>query len=475
MLFNSVGYAVFFALVFIIYWSVPNKYRYILLLVCSYYFYMSWNIKYVVLILLTTIVSYISALLMERYQFKKYILALNCLICLGVLFIFKYFNFFFESLNKLFSITGINRQPISLSLLLPVGISFFTFQTMSYVIDVYRGQIKAECNFCIYATFVSFFPQLVAGPIERPENLLPQFHSDKRFCYEKSVYGCRLIVWGLFKKIAVADIAARYVDSVYQSLDIYQGLPLILAVFLFSVQIYCDFSGYSDIARGSAALLGIDLIENFKSPYFSVSIKEYWRRWHISLSTWFRDYVYIPLGGSRCSGVKRSVNLLITFLASGLWHGANWTFFIWGGVHGLAQIIENMFLKRRKILNISKQLSVLKCIGVFVFVNITWIFFRAETLEDAVYVLKNLFCGMLKLQTVMDINIGLSMTEAFFLILNIMLVAVYDYLSVKKEGILLIGEKPLFIRVIFGYIIIADILYFALNGGGDNQFVYFQF
>lgn len=331
MLFNSVGYAVFFALVFIIYWSVPNKYRYILLLVCSYYFYMSWNIKYVVLILLTTIVSYISALLMERYQFKKYILALNCLICLGVLFIFKYFNFFFESLNKLFSITGINRQPISLSLLLPVGISFFTFQTMSYVIDVYRGQIKAERNFCIYATFVSFFPQLVAGPIERPENLLPQFHSDKRFCYEKSVYGCRLIVWGLFKKIAVADIAARYVDSVYQSLDIYQGLPLILAVFLFSVQIYCDFSGYSDIARGSAALLGIDLIENFKSPYFSVSIKEYWRRWHISLSTWFRDYVYIPLGGSRCSGVKRSVNLLITFLASGLWHGANWTFFIWGG------------------------------------------------------------------------------------------------------------------------------------------------
>ena len=334
MLFNSFSFMLFLPIVFIFYWILPYRFRWILLLISSYYFYMSWNPQYVVLILFTTIISYSTGILVEKInnlRYKKAILIVAAILCLGVLFFFKYFNFVSESISELVSLFAIKMNPITLSFLLPVGISFYTFQTLSYVIDVYGGKVKAEHHFGYYATFISFFPQLVAGPIERTDNLLPQIKEKHFFNYNQAAYGLKLMAWGFFKKLCIADAIAVYVDSVYTSLDNNTGFPILFAVLGFSIQIYCDFSGYSDIAIGTAKLLGINLLTNFKSPYFSSSIREFWTRWHISLSTWFRDYVYIPLGGNRCGKIRHNFNLMITFLTSGLWHGANWTFVVWGG------------------------------------------------------------------------------------------------------------------------------------------------
>jgi D-alanyl-lipoteichoic acid acyltransferase DltB (MBOAT superfamily) len=328
------AFAIFLPIVFIVYWALPHKCRWLLLLAASYYFYMSWNPKYVFLILFTTVISYSAARLLEIMESKKkktWILAGTAVLCLGVLFLFKYFNFISESVTDFLSLFAIQLNPITLNLILPVGISFYTFQTLSYVIDVYKGDVQAEHHFGYYAVFISFFPQLVAGPIERTGNLLPQIKGEHKFDYDQAAYGLKLMAWGYFKKLAIADVVSVYVDAAYSSLGTCTGFDLLAAIFFFTIQIYCDFSGYSDIAIGTAKLLGIDLMTNFKSPYFSTSIKEFWSRWHISLSTWFRDYVYIPLGGNRCSKVKRDRNLLITFLTSGLWHGANWTYVVWGG------------------------------------------------------------------------------------------------------------------------------------------------
>lgn len=328
MLFNSMAYAIFLPLVFIIYWCIPSKYRWILLLGASYYFYMSWNPKYVVIIAFTTVVSYLCALALEKVSsqpLRKIIMFIALTLCLGVLFIFKYYNFTLNTICHFISF-----EPKYLDFLLPVGISFYTFQTLSYVIDVYRKEIKAEKHFGIYATFVSFFPQLVAGPIERSGNLLPQIKKKHVFDIEKARYGIWLIVWGVFKKVIVADNLAVFVDQVYGDVYSYSGFSLVLATLFFTFQIYCDFSGYSDIARGSANLFGIELMENFKSPYFSESVKDFWSRWHISLSSWFRDYLYIPMGGNRVGTIRNCFNVLVTFLVSGLWHGASWNFVIWG-------------------------------------------------------------------------------------------------------------------------------------------------
>lgn len=334
MSFNSVAFAIFLTLVFFIYWALPRKKQWIILLLASYYFYMSWNIKYVVLIMLTTVISYLCGRLLEgaktAYQ-KRLILVCACAVCMGVLFIFKYFNLFVSTFCSTLQLFSIQLHPVSLKLLLPVGISFYTFQTLSYVIDVYRGDVSAEKNIGIYAAFISFFPQLVAGPIERTGNLLPQIRQEHYFCYEEAVYGLRQMLWGFYKKIVIADTLAFYVDKVYADLFSYEGATLVLVVFFFSFQIYCDFSGYSDIAIGTARLFGIKLMTNFKNPYFSISLNEFWRNWHISLSTWFRDYVYIPLGGNRKGKVRKYINLWITFLLSGLWHGADGTFVLWGG------------------------------------------------------------------------------------------------------------------------------------------------
>lgn len=332
MLFNSFAFAVFLPIVFGLYWIFPHKQRWVVLLLSSCYFYMSWNTKYIVLILFTTIVSYFSAIVLERFpRYKKWILVVVLFSCLGLLFIFKYFDFVFESIYKICMIFSIPIHPITLKLMLPVGISFYTFQTLSYVLDVYHGVMKAEYHFGKYMAFVTFFPQLVAGPIERAENLLFQINKKHIFSYEQAVYGMKLITWGMFKKVVIADNFAIYVDLIYNNVHIYKGLSLVVATIMFAFQIYCDFSGYSDIATGTAKLFGIDLMRNFHSPYFSSTFKEFWGRWHISLSTWFRDYIYIPLGGNRNGIAKKYFNLMVTFLISGIWHGANWTFFIWGG------------------------------------------------------------------------------------------------------------------------------------------------
>lgn len=473
MLFNSLAYAIFLPCVFLLYWLIPNKYRWVLLLVASYYFYMSWNAKYVVLIATTTLVSYCCALIIEktdRVGSKRIALIVALIISLGILYVFKYFNFSVDIITSI-----IPLDIARLNFLLPVGISFYTFQTLSYVIDVYKGKVKAEKNLGVYATFVSFFPQLVAGPIERTSNLMPQMRSEKRFDYTTATYGVRLILWGLYKKMVIADNLALWVDQVYGDLGSYKGLSLIIAAFFFSVQIYCDFSGYSDIARGSAKLLNINLMENFKSPYFSASIREFWSRWHISLSTWFRDYVYIPLGGNRVSKGRNVINNLITFLVSGLWHGANLTFVLWGGLHGTAQVCENLAGVKKKEKH--DPIWFIRVLVVFIFVTIAWIFFRASSIRDAIYVIGNAFSGIgsVKAYIVSGAHaLGIGKVAALkTIILYLLPLMIYDYISLKTDICDWIGKRSAGIR--YAYICIVAIAILTFGYVGQSTFVYFQF
>ena len=337
MLFNSLQFIVFFPIVVAAYFALNAKYRWILLLLASYYFYMCWSYKYIVLIMISTVVDYVAGILMyklEKQRARKLLLLASLTTNLGLLFFFKYFNFFGDSINFVFERFNIFARVPAYEYLLPVGISFYTFQTLSYTIDIYRRKQKPEYHFGRFALFVSFFPQLVAGPIERSVNLIPQFRQDFKFEYERVKEGILLMVWGFFKKVVIADRLAEYVNLVYNNPADFAGLQNVIATFFFSFQIYCDFSGYSDIAIGSALIMGYRLMTNFRRPYFAASIGEFWHRWHISLSTWFRDYVYISLGGNRVVKWRYYYNLFITFLVSGLWHGAEWTFVIWGAIHG---------------------------------------------------------------------------------------------------------------------------------------------
>ena len=479
MLFNSVSYLIFLPIVFAVYWILPNKYRWIVLLLSSYYFYMSWNVKYVVLILLTTGISYIAAILIEKSNHKKtkqLLLASVLIICLGVLFFFKYFNFTMQAISAVLGKFSIHLHPITLNLLLPVGISFYTFQTLSYVIDVYRGDLKAEHHLGKYATFISFFPQLVAGPIERASNLLPQIVGNHTFSYDSAVYGLRIMLWGLFKKMVVADTLAVYVDRIYNNPSSYHGFVFIIATVFFAFQIYCDFSGYSDIAIGSARLFGIELMQNFRSPYFSASIREFWGRWHISLSTWFRDYLYIPLGGNRVSPLRHRFNLLATFFVSGLWHGANWTYIIWGLIHGGAQVIESFFRKQKEQKN-RGFVWVIKVLFVFSFSCFAWIFFRARTIAEAVYVISHSFIGMTKpLDFIITgiRTIGKGRMETIYLCFIILVLLVGDYVTLKQDVFSAISKKPPMIRWLVYLFVVWLIIIFTPVGSG-SAFIYFQF
>ena len=474
MLFNSLSYGIFLPIVFAIYWAIPNKYRWILLLVSSYYFYMSWNPKYIILIFGTTLISYMAGLLMEKSgsrSYRKAVLVTALIICLGVLAVFKYLNFFLDSFTALLSRFAIQLHPMTVKLILPVGISFYTFQTLSYAIDVYKGKVKACRNFGVYAAFISFFPQLVAGPIERTENLLPQITSEKKFDYEEASYGLKLMVWGFFKKLVIADTAATYVDAAFSSVASCTGLDLFLALVFFSFQVYCDFSGYSDIAIGSARLLGIKLVKNFDSPYFSTSIREVWMRWHISLSTWFRDYVYIPLGGSRCSKVRRDVNLLITFLLSGLWHGANWTYVIWGGLNGLGQIIEEKLFGKKNPVGARK---VAAWFGVAVFWLFSVIFFRADTISDAVLYIKKFAWCLRRPSQFKQTALGFDKPESFYCMFFMLMLMLYDFASLKRDVIQWLSSKKKGIRWAVYLLMIWVILAF-MPPVSTTEFVYFQF
>ena len=458
MLFNSWQFAVFLPIVFALYWSLPHKFRWILLLIVSYWFYMSWNVKYIVLILFTTVISYLSAILIERYRNHGKIIMITALIsCLGVLFVFKYFNFVSQSVADFLHMFAIPIHPMTLKLMLPVGISFYTFQTLGYVIDVYRGDIQAEHHFGIYAAFISFFPQLVAGPIERTNNLLPQIKAVHTFSYDNAAYGLKLMAWGFFKKLCVADVLAVNVDKVFSDLHSYEGFALIMAAIFFSIQIYCDFSGYSDIARGCSKLFGIELMQNFRSPYFSSSLKEFWQRWHISLSTWFRDYVYIPLGGNRR---RHYVNLIITFMISGLWHGASWTFVVWGAVHGIAQVIEDF-------LGLRNGRNILRMIAVFGFTCLAWVFFRAQSLNDAVYFFTHIFTRTGKITSMGDKKLALFLA---------LILGTYDFLSLKYDVIAKISLSNLYLRwLVYNALIVLTFFMYTNLVVTSASFIYFQF
>ena len=473
MLFNSFAFAIFLPIVFTLYWALPHRFRWVLLLVASYYFYMSWNAKYVVLIATTTLVSYICAILIEKTEknmHKRLFLIMALVVSFGILYLFKYYNFSMDLIERFVPITAPRYN-----FLLPVGISFYTFQTVSYVIDVYRGKVMAEKNLGIYATFVSFFPQLVAGPIERTANLMPQINSEKKFNYESAKYGVRLALWGLFKKMVIADNLAIWVDRVYGNVSSYEGCSLAVAAFFFSIQIYCDFSGYSDIARGTAKLMNIELMQNFRSPYFSASIKEFWNRWHISLSTWFRDYVYIPLGGNKVSKGRNIVNYMITFLVSGLWHGANLTFIVWGGIHGVGQAFEKAFSTDKQ----DKRgiYWAIRVICVFAFVSVAWVLFRASDLNEALYVLRHSLTGVTNIKAYIKsgaIALGISRWIAMKVVLLYLApLFIYDFISLKIDICDWIGRRHLAIRYAYIGVIILAIL--TMGYVGQSTFVYFQF
>ena len=480
MLFNSLEFIIFFPIVVAAYFALKPKYRWILLLLASYYFYMAWNYKYIVLILISTVIDYFAGINIyhsNNKRLRKLLLLISLSANLGLLFFFKYFNFFGDSLNYLFDKINIFYHIPAYNYLLPVGISFYTFQTMSYTIDIYRGKQQPERHFGRFALFVSFFPQLVAGPIERSVNLLPQFRKDFDFDYERIKNGILLMVWGFFKKVVIADRLAEYVNIVYNHPHDYGGLQNIIATFFFSFQIYCDFSGYSDIAIGAAAIMGYTLMTNFRRPYFSMSIREFWQRWHISLSTWFRDYVYIPLGGNRVVKWRWYYNLFITFLVSGLWHGAEWTFVIWGALHGFYLVFaiwtKNIREKVDRFFGLLKHPNIYKFTQIlvtFVLVFFAWIFFRANNMNDALLFIKKSFdfSGTGKLNLFhFGIDFYIAFASVFFLLLVEYLEEYFNFSFQLRRA------APRFVKWVLLSVVL--IIIFTLGIWEEADFLYFQF
>lgn len=397
MIFNSIDFAWFLPVVLLLYWLAGKKslaLQNTLIVASSYLFYGWWDWRFLLLIFLSTLVDYVIGLSLATQRSnpkRKALLWLSLLVNLGMLGFFKYFDFFLVNFTTAFEFFGLPISPIGLEIVLPVGISFYTFQTLSYTLDVYRRKLKPTKDFIVFSAYVSFFPQLVAGPIERATHLLPQFDSKRTFDYSSAVQGMYQILWGLFKKVVIADRLAIVVNEVFNHPNEYHGFTLLVGTVFFAFQIYCDFSGYSQIARGTARLFGFDLMKNFNTPYFSSSLGEFWRRWHISLSTWFRDYVYIPLGGNQSSKLRWCFNILLVFVISGLWHGARWTFIIWGAIHGVMVVLESLLGGVKLPKNLA--IKAFKITTTFVVVCFGWIFFRANTLGDAFYILKDLANG----------------------------------------------------------------------------------
>jgi alginate O-acetyltransferase complex protein AlgI len=481
MLFNSLLFAIFFPTVVMLYFAIPYRFRWILLLAASYYFYMCWRAEYIILIVISTIIDYFAAIKMSETEDKskrKKFLYLSLFGNLGMLFLFKYYNFFNTSISSVFNQFNIFYNSPSFKLLLPVGISFYTFQTLSYTIEVYRGNQKPERHFGIFALYVSFFPQLVAGPIERSTNLLPQFYRKNDFDYNRVKHGLMQMAWGFFKKLVIADRLGAYVNTVYNSPGNYSGIPLILATYFFAFQIYCDFSGYSDIAIGASRIMGYDLMKNFNRPYFSKSISEFWSRWHISLSSWFRDYVYISLGGNRVSKWKWYRNLFITFMISGLWHGANWTFILWGSLHGF-YLIFSIWTKdiRQKIAEFTRLAEYptihkwFKILVTFHLVLISWVFFRANSISDAMTIFSRMtifnFENLGSIGNVTKLGVLIS-------IFVIIIMEVIHILQSKMNFYEVLIKKSLLFRWSI-YSIFVFLIILLGDFGGKVDFIYFQF
>ena len=478
MLFNSLDFAVFLPIVFILYWFVVNKqlkYQNALIVVASYVFYGWWDWRFLSLILFSTLVDYVVGVALSKQQDsgkRKVLLWISIIVNIGFLGFFKYYNFFVDNFVQAFSFFGRDIQPNTLNIILPVGISFYTFQTLSYSIDVYKRKLEPTNNFIAFAAFVSFFPQLVAGPIERASNLLPQFYVKRQFNYNKAVDGLRQILWGLFKKVIIADNCANVANTIFGGYGTYSGSTLVLGAVFFAFQIYGDFSGYSDIAIGTSRLFGFDLKQNFATPYFSRDIAEFWRRWHISLSTWFRDYLYIPLGGSRGTKGNQIRNVFIIFIVSGFWHGANWTFIVWGALNAVYFLPLLLWNKNRVHTNVVAQNSRLPSIREFLQMLITfgltviaWVFFRAENVSMAISYLSKI--ANISLFTIPEIR-----PTDLFVFLLIFIVVEWagrrDLYAIER----LWFKYPKPVRIVI-YYTIAMLLF--LYGGSAQEFIYFQF
>ena len=488
MLFNSIEFLFFFPIVTLLYFMLPHRYRWMLLLLASCIFYMFFIPVYIAILFVTIIVDFFAGIMIEKTlaaKTRKAVLILSIVVNVGFLCVFKYYNFFIENVNDLlgFEVNDVSRLPL-LSILLPVGLSFHTFQAMSYTIEVYRGNQKAEKHFGIYALYVMFYPQLVAGPIERPQNILPQFREEKKFNYENLRSGLLLMLWGFFKKIVIADRLSIFVNSVYGDLGDLAGVPLIVATLFFAVQIYCDFSGYSDIAIGSAKVMGFDLMTNFNRPYFSKSIGEFWRRWHISLSTWFRDYVYIPLGGNRVLAWRKNSSVLLVFLLSGLWHGASWNFLFWGLLHGVFQLVESVIRPFKNsvfaFLKIDASSFFLRMSGAFLtlgLVSFAWIFFRAKTFADALYVAGNLgYIDYMDFSNGSLYSHGLDKADFSVALLSILVLALIEFFQRKHALKRKILQAPAVLRWTVYFAFLVLIVYFGkYQNYSDGKFIYFQF
>jgi len=475
MLFNSIEFLLFLPIVFVLYWFVFNKklkYQNLLILISSYVFYGWWDYRFLSLILLSTIVDFFIGLSIPNQDLEKQKILLWCsvLFNLSVLGFFKYYNFFVDSWIDLFSSFGyVIKSVWTLNIILPVGISFYTFQTMSYTIDIYKGKLKPTKDFISFASFVSFFPQLVAGPIERASNLLPQIFKKRVFKYEQGVQGLRLILWGMFKKVVIADSIAPEVNDIFGNYQELGGGTLWLGAIYFAFQIYCDFSGYSDIAIGTSKLFGFELMSNFKFPYFSRNIGEFWRRWHISLSTWFRDYLYIPLGGSQKGKWMSIRNIFIIFLVSGFWHGANWNFVFWGLFHSMLFLPSFIFNTNRKYTAsiiaentlLPKPKEIIQIGTTFIVVTIGWVFFRSDTLEDS-------FIFLYKMIFEFDINLSRA-----YGLLYIILLTTLDYMIRTNERNIIFTKNKLANNSLFILFIISIVLLFFKETSAD--FIYFQF
>lgn len=498
MLFNSMDFMIFFPIVVFIYFLIPDRVKYLWLLGASYYFYMCWNAKYALLLLGCTVGTYVCSLLLEAAKrssypdkkktfLKKLCLGTCIVLNLMILAYFKYANFGLEMLQKLFAAIHIQLNIPAVDVVLPVGISFFTFQALSYTIDVYRGDIYAEKNFFRYALFVSFFPQLVAGPIERSKNLLRQLAEPKKFSYENAREGLLLMIWGFFLKMVLADRVAIFVDTVYGDIASFGGWYLIVATVLFAVQIYCDFAGYSIIAMGVAKVMSIELMENFRAPYLATSVAEFWRNWHISLTSWFKDYLYIPLGGSRKGTLRKHINRVIVFLVSGLWHGAELSFVVWGGLNGLYQVAGDILKPVRdrcvRVLGLHRESighKLLAMATTFVLVDIAWIFFRAANIGDAIAVFGSilrannpwiLFDGSIY-------NCGLDQKNFDLALISIGILIFADIC--KKRGIKVrqvILKQDFWVRWLVIAVSICAILLLGIWGPAYDaaNFIYFQF
>jgi len=472
VLFNSLHFLIFFPFVTAVYFALQKMpHRRAWLLAAGWYFYAAWKPEFLILLIASTVTDYFAGLNLEKSRKKTQRIAwllFSLTVNLGILFVFKYFVFIDYNLDRFLGLgSGWTQGSNFERLLLPVGISFYTFQTISYTIDVFRRQQKAEHNFIKFALFVSFFPQLVAGPIERASQLLPQFNKKARIDYARIVSGLKLMFWGFFQKLVIADNMAPLVDAVYANPQTYYGLDVVLATLFFSVQIYCDFSGYTDIARGAARIMGFELRLNFKRPYFAKTIAEFWRRWHISLSSWFRDYVFIPLGGSR---VKRrahwAFNILMTFVLSGIWHGAGWNFIIWGLLHGLFYLSEQLFMKPTLRFFKIKLPSAAKMLLVFALVNFAWVFFRSESVSIAVMLIKN---SLLLNET--SLNFDRPMLLRNFMLIAFLLIV---QLIERRQNIVdYVSSRPLAIRWALYYLSILIMLFFG--NFGIKEFIYFRF